>query len=116
MLEYLIRKSFDGVVPIVLIVTALVLGTVALVLTPREEEPQIVVPSADVLIDAPSLSARQIERLVATPLEKLLTQIDGVEHVYSTSETGQAVVTVNFYVGEDREDSLLKLYSKIYSH
>ena len=98
-----------------LLIAAIVLGAVALLLTPREEEPQIVVPSADVLISAEGLDARQVERLVATPLEKLLAQIDGVEHVYSTSESGRAVVTVRFFVGEDREDSLLKLYSKVYS-
>ncbi|NJN52806.1 MAG: efflux RND transporter permease subunit, partial [Gammaproteobacteria bacterium] len=57
-----------------------------------------------------------MERLVATPLEKLLTQIDGVEHIYSTSMTGRAVVTVRFFVGEDREDSLVKLYNKILSN
>ena len=53
---------------------------------------------------------------MATPVEKLLAQIDGVEHVYSVSHSGRAVVSVSFFVGEDREDSLLKLYSKMYSH
>ncbi|MFN2169337.1 MAG: efflux RND transporter permease subunit, partial [Anaerolineae bacterium] len=99
-----------------IILVALLAGAFALLVTPREEEPQIVVPSADVLVTAPGMSAREVERLVATPLEKLLAQIDGVEHVYSTSELGRAVVTVSFYVGEDRENSLLKLYSKVYSH
>lgn len=95
---------------------ALLMGAFALLATPREEEPQIVVPSADVLIDAPGLTVRQVERLVATPVEKLLAQIDGVEHVYSVSRSGRAVISVSFFVGEDREDSLLKLYSKMYSH
>ncbi len=76
--------------------------------TPREEEPQIVVPMADVFISAPGLTANQVERQVVTPLEKLLTQIDGVEHVYSVSNNDNAVVTVRFYVSEDREDSLVK--------
>lgn len=116
MFQLLVRRSIDGGIPVLLVVLALAVGTAGLLLTAREEEPQIVVPSADVMVAAPSLSARQVERLVATPLEKLLTQIDGVEHVYSTSEAGRAVVTVRFYVGEDREDSLLKLYSKVYSH
>ena len=115
MLNRLLRLSVEGTVPVLLLIAAIVLGAVALLLTPREEEPQIVVPSADVLISAEGLDARQVERLVATPLEKLLAQIDGVEHVYSTSESGRAVVTVRFFVGEDREDSLLKLYSKVYS-
>jgi len=95
---------------------SLLLGLLAIVITPREEEPQIVVPMADVLIQAPGLPVSEIERQIATPLEKLLFQIDGVEHVYSASRAGQAVVTVRFYVGEDREDSLVKIYNKIHSN
>ncbi|RMF13453.1 MAG: efflux RND transporter permease subunit [Alphaproteobacteria bacterium] len=99
-----------------LIIGSLALGVLALVLTPREEEPQIVVPMADVMIRAPGLSVGEVERQVATPLEKIFAQIDGVEHVYSVSLPGRAVVTVRFYVGEDREASLVKLYNKIYSN
>ena len=99
-----------------LIVVSLIAGAVAIVLTPREEEPQIVVPMADVFIDAPGLAVRQVERQVATRLEKLLLQIDGVEHVYSMSRPGNAIVTVRFFVGEDREDSLVKIYNKLYSN
>lgn len=99
-----------------LIVFSLLLGALALALTAREEEPQIVVPMADVLIRAPGLSVGEVERQVATPLEKLFAQIDGVEHVYSMSLPGRAVVTVRFYVGEDREESLVKLYNKLYSN
>lgn len=98
------------------VLVSLVLGGAALWLTPREEEPQIVVPMADVLIRAPGLSAEQVERQIATRLEKLLYQIDGVEYVYSMSKTGMAVVTARFYVGEDREDSLVKLYNKVLSN
>jgi multidrug efflux pump subunit AcrB len=116
MLNRMIERTLDGGLPLLLMAVALLMGAFALLVTPREEEPQIVVPSADVLIEAPGLSARQVERLVATPVEKLLAQIDGVEHVYSISHSGRAVVSVSFFVGEDREDSLLKLYSKIYSH
>jgi multidrug efflux pump subunit AcrB len=99
-----------------LIVASLIAGAVAIVLTPREEEPQIVVPMADVIITAPGLAASQVERQVATRLEKLLLQIDGVEHVYSMSRPGHAIVTVRFFVGEDREDSLVKIYNKLYSN
>jgi multidrug efflux pump subunit AcrB len=116
LLNRIVEQALGGGIPLLVVAVALVMGTFALLATPREEEPQIVVPSADVLIDAPGLSARQVERLVATPMEKLLSQIDGVENVYSVSESGRAVVSVSFFVGEDREDSLLKLYSKIYSH
>ncbi len=116
LLNQVLEKSLSGGLPVLIMSVAIALGAFALMVTPREEEPQIVVPSADVLIQAPGLDARQVERLVATPVEKLLAQIDGVEHVYSVSHAGRAVVSVSFYVGEDREDSLLKLYSKIYSH
>ncbi|PAY16279.1 acriflavine resistance protein B [Rhodopirellula sp. SM50] len=104
-----------GDVAILLIGISLLLGTAALFLTPREEEPQIVVPMADVFASAPGLSAEEVERQVTDRLEKLLYQIDGVEFVYSMSQPGQCVVTVRFYVGEDREDSLVKIYNKINS-
>ena len=99
-----------------LIIASVIAGLVAVTVTPREEEPQIVVPMADVLVSAPGLSAEQVERQIATPLEKLLFQIDGVEHVYSASYSNRAVATVRFYVGEDREDSLVKIYNKLFSN
>jgi multidrug efflux pump subunit AcrB len=92
------------------------LGIAALWLTPREEEPQIVVPMADVFVSSPGLSAEETENQVTRRLEKLLYQIDGVEYVYSMSRAGQSIVTVRFYVGEDRENSLVKLYNKIHSN
>ncbi|EGN75947.1 cation/multidrug efflux pump [Idiomarina sp. A28L] len=101
--------------PPVLIGLALLLGVFALLLTPREEDPQIVVPMADVMVSAPGLSARQIATQITEPLERLVSQIDGVEYVYSQSNRDYANVTVRFYVGEDREDSLVKLYNKLYS-
>jgi multidrug efflux pump subunit AcrB len=96
-----------------LIFLATILGFAALWLTPREEDPQIVVPLADIYVNFPGHSAAEVEQLIATPLEKILYQIDGVEFVYSMSREGQAIVTVRFYVGEDRERSLVKLYKKI---
>ncbi|MDH4017889.1 MAG: efflux RND transporter permease subunit, partial [Actinomycetota bacterium] len=99
-----------------LVLISLIGGVVALALTPREEEPQIVVPLADVIVEAPGLPVDEVERLVSTPLEKLLHQIDGVEYVYSMSHPGKAIITVRFYVGEDREDSLVKIYNKIDSN
>jgi len=107
--------TMDGPLPVLLLVAALLSGLVALVITPREEEPQIVVPLADVLVAAPGLSAEQVERQIATPLEKLLYQIDGVEYVYSMSRSERCVVTVRFFVGEDRVASLVKIYNKLYS-
>ncbi|TXR54977.1 efflux RND transporter permease subunit [Reinekea thalattae] len=102
--------------PPILMLLALVIGAVALWLTPREEDPQIVVPMADLIISAPGLSARQIEKQITEPLEQLLKQVDGVEYVYSTSSTGQAIVIARFEVGQERENSLVKLYNKVYSH
>src|SRR5690606_32505331 len=96
-----------------LVLLSLVAGVWALRSTPREEEPQIVVPLADVMIDVPGASAAEVESIVASRLERLLYQIEGVEYVYSTCMPHRAVVTVRFFVGEDREDSLLKLHDKL---
>jgi multidrug efflux pump subunit AcrB len=98
------------------VILSLVLGAFALVQTPREEEPQIVVPLADVIVEVPGASAREVESLVTTHLERLLWQIDGVEYVYSSSEAHRAVITVRFFVGEDREDALLALHTKLEMH
>ena len=111
----IVAKFLQGPLPVMVIVLSLLAGAAALILTPREEEPQIVVPLADVMVSAPGLSAEQVERQVATPLEKLLYQIDGVEYVYSMSREGGTVVTVRFYVGQDRVASLVKIYNKIQS-
>ena len=94
-----------GDIAILFTVLSLGIGAAALILTPREEEPQIVVPMADVMIEAPGLAAEEVERQITQPLEKLLYQIDGIEYVYSMSQNGHAVVTARFFVGEDREDS-----------
>ena len=113
LLSRIVEVFLRGNLSILLIVISLIAGAVALLVTPREEEPQIVVPLADVMIQMPGASAEEVEKQVSTNLERLLHQIDGVEYVYSMSRAGMAVVTVRFYVGEDREDSLIKLYNKI---
>ncbi len=105
-----------GHLPVWLLGASLVAGAFALAATPREEEPQIVVPMADVYVSAPGLAVEEVERQIATRLEKLFLQIDGVEHVYSASYPGRAVVTVRFFVGEDREKSLLRLHDKLQSN
>ncbi len=109
----IVHEFLTSHLSIILIITALSLGIAAILVTPREEEPQIVVPLADVYIQAPGASPREIEKLVATPLEQLLWQIDGVEYVYSMARRDMALVTVRFFVGEDREASLVKLHNKI---
>ncbi len=95
------------------LIIAIFAGAAALVLTPREEDPQIVVPVMDVFVQYPGASSEEIEMLVTTPLESLLYQIPGVEYVYSVSSPGQALVTVRYYVGEDMEASLIKTRDKI---
>ena len=115
-LDKMVKSTLSGGVPLFLFAFSLIVGMLALKFTPREEEPQIVVPMVDVLVTAPGLAAKQIERQVTTPLEKLLSQIPGVEHVYSTSVTGQSAVTLRFRVGEDRETSILNTYNKLYSN
>jgi len=100
---------------ILLLLASLGAGAVALRVTPREEEPQIVVPFADVMVSRPGASAEEMEKLVSSPLEQKLWEIDGVEFVYSMARPGEAVVTVRFYVGQDRERSLVKIWNKVMS-
>ena len=109
----IVNKFLTSQLSIILIVLAFCMGVAAILVTPREEEPQIIVPLADIYVQSPGASAEEVEKLVATPLEKLLWQIDGVEYVYSMSRRDMAVITVRFYVGEDREESLVKLHNKI---
>jgi len=111
-----VHSIMNSFFPPIIIVFLLAVGAVSLWLTPKEEDPQIVVPMADVLIEAPGLSAQQVERQVTEPLEKLLSQIDGIEYVYSSSSDGAAQVIVRFFVGEPREEALVKLYNKLYSN
>jgi multidrug efflux pump subunit AcrB len=115
-IERIIKNFLEGNLAILLIVISLVAGAMALVLTPREEEPQIVVPVADILITYPGGSAEEVEQLVSARLERLLYRIDGVEYVYSISRPQMAVVTVRFFVGQDREESLVKLYNQLHQN
>jgi multidrug efflux pump subunit AcrB len=96
-----------------LIVASLALGSFALIALPREEEPQIVVPMVDVFVQMPGASPAEVEQRIARPLEKLLWEVPGVEYLYSTSSTGQALVIVRFYVGENEEAALVRLNQKI---
>ena len=82
-----------------LALTALLMGAFAVLVTPREEEPQIEVTFANILIPFPGASSEQVENLVATPMEKVLGEISGVKHIYSVSRPGLAVLTVQYQVG-----------------
>ncbi len=96
-----------------LALAALLLGAFAVLVTPREEEPQINVTMANVLIPFPGASARDVEQMVATPAEQVLAQIAGIEHVMSVSRPGLAVMTVQFKVGVPRIDALVRLYDTV---
>ena len=109
------RFQSSQITPLLALV-GLLLGVVAVLVTPREEEPQINVTFANVFIPFPGASAREVESLVASPAEQVLDEIEGIEHVYSTSMPGMAVLTVQYLVGEDRTDAIVRLFSKINSN
>ncbi len=95
------------------VLAALLLGLFAVLATPREEEPQIVVPFADVFVEMPGAGIKEIEERISIPLEKKLREIPGVEYVYSISQPGAALAIVRFYVGQDEERSMVKLHDKL---
>ena len=99
-----------------IMVFSILLGAFAVLKTPREEEPQIVVPMMDVFVEMPGSTAQEVEQRVTTPMEKLIWEIPGVEYIYSTTRPGLGMAIVRFKVGEKEEDSILKLYNKLYSH
>ena len=101
---------------LLLALVAVLLGLFAVLVTPREEEPQISVTMANVLIAWPGASARDVAQTVAAPAEQVLSQIAGVDHVYSVSQPGMAIITVQFKVGEEHIASLVKLYDVVHSH
>jgi multidrug efflux pump subunit AcrB len=99
-----------------LALTGLLLGLFAILVTPREEEPQINVTFANVFIPYPGASTKEVESLVTTPAEQIVSEIEGVEHVYSASTPGMAALTVRFEVGEPRTDAIVRLYNAFYSN
>jgi multidrug efflux pump subunit AcrB len=100
----------------VLALMGLLLGLVAVMITPREEEPQIDVTMANVFVPFPGASARDVEQLVSYPLEQKLSEIEGVKHVYSISRPGTAVLTVEYTVGVERQPALVRLYNQVFSN
>ncbi|MBI5455093.1 MAG: efflux RND transporter permease subunit [Deltaproteobacteria bacterium] len=99
-----------------IVAASLILGLFAVAVTPREEEPQISVPMIDVFVQYPGATAREVEERVTTPMEKLLWEIKGVEYVYSIAGPSRNLTIVRFRVGEDQEESIVKLYNKLYSN
>ncbi|MBP6799357.1 MAG: efflux RND transporter permease subunit, partial [Luteimonas sp.] len=100
----------------ILALLGLLLGLVAVAVTPREEEPQIDVTMANVIVPFPGADARQVEQMVTYPLEQVLSEIEQVKHVYSVSRPGMVVATVEFEVGVKRQPALVRLYDKVFSH
>ncbi len=99
-----------------LALAGLLLGLFAVLVTPREEEPQINVTFANVFIPYAGASAKEVESLVTTPAEQIVSEIEGVEHVYSASMPGMSMLTVRFEVGEPRTDAIVRLYNAFYSN
>ncbi|MBE9568045.1 MAG: efflux RND transporter permease subunit [Proteobacteria bacterium] len=112
-----IAKHFltTQITPLLALVGVL-LGIFAVMITPREEDPQINVTFANVFIAFPGATATEVESLVSTPAEQVISEISGIEHVYSTSMPGMSVLTVQFLVGENRTDAIVRLYNKLYSN
>ncbi len=99
-----------------LAVSLLLLGIFAVFVTPREEEPQIDVTFANIFIPFSGASSTQVESLVSTPMEKLLSEIAGIKHIYSVSTPGMSTLTVQYEVGVRRNDALIRLYNAVYSN
>jgi multidrug efflux pump subunit AcrB len=110
------RAFLDSQLTPLLALAAMLMGAFAVLVTPREEEPQIDVTMANVFVPFPGASAAQVESLVSSPMEQILGEIDGVKHIYSVSQAGTAVLTVEFEVGVPRNEALVRLYNVVYSN
>jgi len=110
------KKFLTTQITPLLALVGILLGLFAVMITPREEDPQINVTFANVFIPFPGATALEVESLVATPAEQVISEIEGIDHVYSTSTPGMAVLTVQFLVGENRTDAIVRLYNKLYSN
>jgi len=98
------------------IIAALLLGAFSILETPREEEPQIVVPMLDVFVQMPGASSDEVAQRVSLPMERLLREVPGVEYIYSISHPGVSLLVVRFYVGTKEEDAIIQTYNKLYSN
>ncbi len=112
----ILRFFVDSPLTPLIIGASILLGVLAVLLLPREEEPQIVVPVIDVFVQMPGSSAQEVEQRVTRPLEKLAWELPGVEYVYSTSSPGSSLTIVRFLVGWNEEESIVQLYQKLYAN
>jgi len=98
------------------IVASLLVGAFSVLMLPREEEPQIIVPMIDVMVAMPGASAKEVEERVTRPMEKLLWEIPGVEYIYSTTSPGMSLAIVRFKVGQNEEDAIVRLNQKLHAN
>jgi multidrug efflux pump subunit AcrB len=110
------RTFIRSKLTLLIVVASILLGLGAVVMLPREEEPQIIVPMIDVFVQMPGASAKEVEERVTKPMEKLLREVPGVEYIYSTSSPGLAMAVVRFYVGQNEEDAIVRLNQKMLSN
>ncbi len=112
-----VAQSFqDSALTPLLAIFALLLGFFAIAVTPKEEEPQIDVTFANVFIAYPGASAKEVEQLVSIPAQQVLSELAGVDDIFSISSPGQAVLTVAFEVGMPRQEAIVNLYNQVQSH
>jgi multidrug efflux pump subunit AcrB len=112
----LARSFIDSKLTPLVIVASLLLGAFATFRTPREEEPQIVVPMLDVIVQMPGASAKEVQDRVSVPMERLLREVPGVEYIYTISHPEAVMIVVRFEVGTKEEDAIVKTYNKLYSN
>jgi multidrug efflux pump subunit AcrB len=110
------RAFIDSKLTPLIVAASLLLGLFAVLTTPREEEPQIVVPMIDIYLPMPGASPKEVEERLVLPFERKIWEIKGVEYLYSASRPGLGIVTVRFLVGENMEQSLVKLYNQVMSN
>ncbi len=110
------RQFINSPVTPLLMAAFLIIGLLGLMFTPRQEDPKISVPMVDILVQYPGASAEQMANLAINPLERIISEIPGIRHVYSASQRGSGIVTAQFYVGEDLGESIVKVHDKIQSN
>ncbi len=112
----IVRYFIDSKLTPLFVIAAVLLGAAAVVLLPREEEPQIIVPMIDIFVKFPGASAQEVEERVTKPMEKLLWEIPGVEYIYSTSSPDGALAIVRFKVGQNEEEAIVRLNQKMFGN
>ncbi|MFZ0704279.1 MAG: efflux RND transporter permease subunit [Candidatus Korobacteraceae bacterium] len=113
----LVARSFiNSKLTPLFIAASLFAGAFAILMTPREEEPQIIVPMLDVFVQMPGATPAEVEQRASLPMARLLREIPGVEYVYTISQPGMSMLIVRYYVGTKEEDAVVKTYNKLYAN